>query len=154
MSPQVFWHAPDGRPEIIDLARIDADGEPRGLHSGESLPQLRRRYEGARLSASAQYRQAQEDAYRSAPQPCSEQAFLEALECLPPLDWKSRNGIESFKMSEFYCDGITTIYARDRVAGHCWTFRDVHTLSPEQIAVRIQEARQLLGVHGCDSASR
>lgn len=44
--------------------------------------------------------------------PITQQEFKDALECLPPVDWKRFSRHESFKLSERYSGNITTIYVR------------------------------------------
>jgi hypothetical protein len=42
----------------------------------------------------------------------SEEQYLYALNCLPPLNWCHHNGVEIFNMSEFQFGRVTTQYAK------------------------------------------
>jgi hypothetical protein len=48
--------------------------------------------------------------------PIDEATFTDALECLPPSDWRTVRGVESFKMMECLHDNLTHIYAHQRTA--------------------------------------
>ena len=41
----------------------------------------------------------------------TEEAYHEALECLPPQNWRSADGVSIFQMSEYYISNITSHYA-------------------------------------------
>ena len=41
----------------------------------------------------------------------TEEIWGEALNCLPPEKWKTVNGVNIFRMCEYYTDNLTTHYA-------------------------------------------
>lgn len=41
-----------------------------------------------------------------------EEAYFEALEVLPPMNWHKKDGVERFLMSEFYSGNYTNQYAQ------------------------------------------
>ena len=70
------------------------------------------------------------------PQRITADAFFEALGALPPEDWQRRGHSESFKMSEYYTGQVTTIYSR--IGNNFYTFRDMASLTHEQIIAKTQ----------------
>jgi len=65
----------------------------------------------------------------------SEEDFTYALEVLPPSDWKSWLGVESFKMIERTCGSITQIFAR--CGDRYFTLADRYSLPASEIADRV-----------------
>lgn len=61
---------------------------------------------------------AEEAAYIKPWTEISEDAWTDALEVLPPQKWKTVDGVELFRMSEYTTGNITTHYAR--IAGRCF----------------------------------
>ena len=47
----------------------------------------------------------------------SKQEWWDALECLPPLKWHDRGGMEVFFMSEFYTGNYTSMYVKVVIGG-------------------------------------
>ena len=101
-----------GSGRIIDLARADG----RGVYSGETLAEIRKRYPGARLmdfeDASHAARCDNRVRLCTGPREIPESKFHEMLGCLPPVDWRSDGDTESFKMSERTIDTLTGIFCR------------------------------------------
>jgi hypothetical protein len=50
----------------------------------------------------------------------TEDEWEDALECLPPLKWKSVINIEFFGMSEAYTGNIRMFYAKNKVTSNCY----------------------------------
>ena len=75
----------------------------------------------------------------TSPAPCDAERFDYALNCLPPLRWGTWCGVESFRMSEFVSDDITTFFARTP-DGRCWTFNDKFKISGDAVALKVLEA--------------
>lgn len=107
---QPVFYSP-GRPCIIDHA-IEVDGLTVSFYERETLEQMRARYpdvvmiewdEAAKLIYERNIRPVE---------PATEAQYNEALCCLPPNQWITRPGEESFKMSEHYSGAVTSIYAR------------------------------------------
>ncbi|EJE4644401.1 hypothetical protein BKG02_004754 [Vibrio parahaemolyticus] len=129
---QYVFYVP-GKPTAIAYAH-DKDGEPvTGL--GESLESLAKRYPGVTIGSESEFLEQAEKALRTDPVEVPAAAFHEALHMLPPLQWRCFDGEESFKCSEFYSGNVTYIYAN--VAGRYWKFRDVATLTHDEIIQRI-----------------
>lgn len=81
----------------------------------------------------------QEAYYTTDPVRITECAFNAALECLPPMRWGFHEGLESFRMTEFYSGRITSIYAR-QTDGTCWTFKGNAFMSTQELFLKIQKA--------------
>lgn len=127
-----------GKPGIIDAVHPETG---LGVWSGETLEQVQKRYPGAVKEDFDVATQANDDHWRQAPSRISSEKFHEALNVLPPEDWRHGTGdCESFKMSERTSGSITAIYAR--VGSEYWHLADSYTLTHEQILERIREATQ------------
>lgn len=126
-----------GMPTMIDVARTNDKGEAVTYFDGETLAQLRKRYPTAQLALIEQFIALKEAILRSAPEPTTQEAFIDALEVLPPLDWHRNRLGESFKMVERYSGRMTTIYAR--LGTSYWCFMDADTLTHDEIMARVQE---------------
>lgn len=83
----------------------------RGLYGGRTLEEIRQEHPRAEIGDAEAVFRAQEDACRSPVRETTEEAFMDALEVLPPVGWvMGRN--QSFKISERLFGSITSIYAR------------------------------------------
>jgi hypothetical protein len=122
-----------GTPTIIDTAVI-RDGIFTTAIKGETLDQVRIRYPEAEIGEWDVVYQAVENSCKTEPQEITEAQFIYALEVLPPVCWKTAKGVESFKMSERFYGNVTAIYAR--LGKRYFTFNDLITLSPDEIADR------------------
>lgn len=132
----VFWNHPAGQmPRVIDGVMIDDAGVQRGLYSGETLDELAQRYPEPKVTTIDHYMAVHNAALRTDPRETTEEAYFEALDCLPPLDWTRAKGVESFKMEERFSANMTTIYAKH--AGRYWSFMDCDDLSADEIADKI-----------------
>jgi hypothetical protein len=135
----VFLHLnPNRIPSIIDAVEVDGDGKHRGLYSGETIDELARRYSNPMVAEIGEFVAMQESALRTAPEPITREHYTEALECMPPHDWRHVRGVESFKMSERFNGRMTRIYAK-KGDGY-WMFMDRYDLSAEAIADKINGA--------------
>ena len=123
---------------IIDLAVPREDGVLVGQISRESIEQISERYPGAYLDTLSGAIERRNKAMTSAPKKITREQFIAALECLPPMGWTSRGYTESFKMSEFTCGNITSIYAR--IDERYYHMSDVFTLKHEEIIAMVDEA--------------
>lgn len=101
----------------------------------QTLEEMKVRYPDAVIMeeapAFALMDQAKYDRYHEAPTVITEDEFVRALECLPPMDWVQRSRSQSFKMSEFTCGDLTGIYAQ--VNEVFFRLCDRHTLTHDQI---------------------
>ena len=72
------------------------------------------------------------------PQEITQEQFLEALNCLPPLNWYLTASFECFHMSEFLVSHYTTTYARSKGKFFMWT--DTVHATPPQIKEKLFKA--------------
>ena len=119
------FHVP-GQRSIIDSVRPDG----RGLYSGETLEEIRKRYPDAVVAEwQTVYRDIEESA-RSAPIEITEHRWMYALEVLPPCRWTQGNGCSSFHVSELVVGNIGNIYVR--LGKRYFEFADRVTLTHDQ----------------------
>lgn len=139
----VFWHQPEeSAPRVIDSVLIDDNGVQRGRYSGETLEQISTRYPNALIGDIDAVIADQEQACRTQPTACTEEDFFDALDMLPPEDWVTVNGVESFKMMERLSGRMTGIFAR--LGKTYWQFTDRCDLSAESIAEKIKRSAAML----------
>lgn len=129
------WYVP-GETHIVDLIHPD-DGLT--LHYYEDAEALRGRYPAAKrmscddawtaIDTAAQVR------YRKDVSEVSEERFMDALNVLPPVGWTTRNGVESFRISERLWGNITDIFAQ--CGTRYFTLTDDIRLPAEVIAARV-----------------
>ena len=124
-------------PEAIDI--VDAE-TGKGVQSKQSLEEIRLRYPNAVLMEVHAFHTLRENLAKTEPVKISEEEYVDALECLPPLNFINRGATESFKMSERYTGRITSVYAR--LGTTYWTFRDIDTMSHQEILDRIAAAEE------------
>lgn len=129
-------------PQLIDRVAVRSDGIHIGLYGGKTQSEITQQHQSVLVCTSAEYRQLEDSSYVTQPQQISEEAYTSALECLPPMKWGRWMGVESFRMSEFYCGNITSIYAR--LGDTFWTFRDNAFMSGEAIAAKVATANKHL----------
>lgn len=127
---------PGKAPHQLDAVLDYGDGVQRGWFSDLTREELAERYQcEVGVMDVGELVRLTDDAYRTAPVEISESQWLEALECLPPMRWERKLGVESFRCSEFYSGSITAIYA---CAGNrYWMFRDNAHMATEEISRRI-----------------
>lgn len=105
---------------------VDAINPQTGLGrwSGMSQKELEAKYGAIRVRPLDQAAKEMDDANVTEPIPVTEQQFMDALECLPPLAWNSDKeaDTESFQMSEYFSGSITGMYVR--IGSTYWCFRD------------------------------
>ncbi len=140
----VFWHTPENAvvPQCIDAVVVDDKGILRGGYSGETLEELSLRYRDPKICSMTEYSKMHENALRSDPVSCTEDEFIQALECLPPTGWKITGNVESFKMSERFSGSMTRIYVRS--GSKYWSFMDRIDLSHDEIIMRVVKTRHML----------
>ena len=73
--------------------------------------------------------------YRTDVSEISEERFNDALNVLPPVGWTTRQGVESFRISERIWGSITDIYAR--LGDRYFVLSDDIRLSPGIVADRV-----------------
>lgn len=136
----VFWYWQGAMPVAHDTVAIDEGGNMRGRYSGETLEQLRINRADMQTCEFDEFVKIKETAIRTAPMPCTEEQFFDALGCMPPLDHEFVDGIESFKLAERFSGRMTNIYARTESG--CWSFMDRDDLNADSIADLINAAGQ------------
>lgn len=112
---QLYFYTPateDKGPRVIDAVVVRADGTRIGLYSQETQEQLAAKYPGIDLETHSGFEKQLLDYHRLPVTEIDEQAFISALELLPPEDWQHDAIGESFKMCEHLSGPVTNIYAR------------------------------------------
>lgn len=125
-------------PSLIDVARVNDQGETVTYFHGETLAALRERYPTAELIGIEEFDRIKEAALRTEPEPTTEEAFWEMLEVLPPLGWRRTTEGESFKMVERFSGRMTNIYAR--IGTTYWTFMDRDDMPHDEIMAKVKQA--------------
>lgn len=134
---QVFYTPATAQrvPVIIDTAENGL-----GRFSGETLEQIQVRYPGALLGDLETVVAEKEAMLRTEPTQITEAQFMDALECLPPLDYQQRGAGCSFKCEERLSGRMTSIYASVGNPSTYWTFVDLDTTPHAEIMARVAKA--------------
>jgi hypothetical protein len=128
---------------IIDHAVFSETAQAYTTHAGQTLEAMQERYPGLKVGDFDDIMRARESFYRElGVYEIDEETFMDALECLPPLDWVRKGYIESFKLSELITGNIAWIYCR--VGSRFFRFYDEVSLSPEGIARRLDKGIQAI----------
>lgn len=121
----------------VDLV-MSKEGRYVGAYSGMTQEELRAEYPGIVVqsleSAVAECR----ESCKTGVKEIDEERFHDALECLPPLNWRRRADGESFMLCERKYEDITSIYVR--VGNRFFTFDDADSLKHEDIIARVRQA--------------
>lgn len=133
----VFAYSEFGIPRLFDVAKPDEAGILRGYYGGKTLDEVQAEHPDATLMSMDALTTAQENALRTEPVQITEEEYMDALEVLPPLDWVIHGRTQSFKFVERFSGAVTSIFAKKN--GAHWTFRDVDTLTHEEIMARVDE---------------
>lgn len=107
-----------GTPSVIDFVL------PSGLgaYSGQTLEQLQERYPGTVLTTVSEHQESFESrCIAQAPALLPDGEFSSALGCMPPQNWTSGQGAESFEFMEHYSGRITSAFIRYR-SGKAYSF--------------------------------
>lgn len=115
---------------IWDYAVLSG-GEWRSKFGGKTLAQMREDMPDIELMPTEEAQKREKDRYRQPWQEITEARYIDQLEVLPPMHWRTLSGCESFKSSEMYTADVTSIFARFR--GRFFECRDFVTLTPQQI---------------------
>jgi hypothetical protein len=76
--------------------------------------------------------------YPPVPVPIARDEYDETLGCMPPVNWKRRNGIESFQLCELAYDDITLTCVWDYGRDKGWKFYGAVNMSQPDIADRVR----------------
>lgn len=112
---------------IIDI--IHGDGL--GTWGKKTLEETREDYPDAVIMDLDDAIEASDARYITKPICITREAFDDALNVLPPVDWQNTSGMETFKMSEQLSGNITGIYCRIGKEHYC--LNDQMTMSREDI---------------------
>ncbi|MEX4004183.1 hypothetical protein AB4Y38_35465 [Paraburkholderia sp. EG285A] len=126
-----------GTAHAIDYAREMPDGRIISYWQGRTLEEIAEDQPGAILCDEAEFLRQQSAALKQPPQAITEREYYEALEVMPPLNWRGAAGFESFMFCEFYSGNVTYIYVRNRASGKHWKLRDDAGLSHDDIVRRV-----------------
>ena len=140
--PQVFYveEVPSKRLTCIDFAVDNGHGTLVSQINRKTQAELsEERCCEVRLTDQDTFIGLQEAYYTTEPVRITECDFNTALECLPPMRWGFHEGLESFRMTEFYSGRITSIYAR-QPDGTCWSFKGNAFMSAQELFLKIQKA--------------
>jgi hypothetical protein len=117
--------------------RLYAEFEPNGDLVDMALDDLRSEYPDVRMVTWAEHDQLHREAWVTPWREVTEDEWHDMLEVLPPSDWHTVNGVESFKMIEHLSGDITSVYARYN--GGYWSRNETFTMLPAKIAKQIRE---------------
>lgn len=131
---QVFF-TPDHL-TIVDMAVQREDGVLVSHYMRETVEQMSIRHPGVYIETMENAIRLKEEVLKSAPVEITEEDFMEALECLPPLNWVGENGAASFKMMEFYSGRITGVYVR--LAERYFVFNDVFSITHDEAVAKVK----------------
>ena len=127
-------------PQIIDTAR-PYRGSYIGQYSGRTLEEFRVNYPTAKIGDLDTVVQEKECLLISAPVEITEDAFIEALEVLPPEDYQTGRSAVTFKMCEHLSGRITAVYAH--VGSRYFTFNDVCSIEHAQIVDKVKRSLEI-----------
>lgn len=71
------------------------------------------------------------------PERVTEDDFYDALECLPPMNWRGRGYTESFMIPEAYMDDIHSCYVR--IGEGYYTLRTTASTSHDELVKQVRE---------------
>lgn len=113
-----------GSLEIIDVLTKDAAGAMVGRFSRSPVDALLASKAGAVVARLDQVAAEIEASHITEPQAITADEWMEALEALPPIRWRTVLGVEIFQMSERYSGRVTGTYARIGRSHYRWRDRD------------------------------
>jgi hypothetical protein len=108
-TPLIIYFEDSGRPAVFDQINPDTGA---GHYGGKTLEEVKAIHPTAQLMGSEEYDRHHDIYWTTDPVEIDEEAYTDALECLPPVAWKMTKDADSFKMSETTSGSITGIYAR------------------------------------------
>lgn len=124
------------RARIIDTVMTRQDGVVVGTYSNKTKEELEATYGKEMLVGKADdISKMIEDGFCVEPEEISEEDWWSALEALPPQDWKTIDGVQSFKFMEYTYGEITSIYAK--TSKGCWAFKNRASMTAKEIADKI-----------------
>ncbi|EGD4232760.1 hypothetical protein H1Z99_005021 [Salmonella enterica subsp. enterica serovar Meleagridis] len=127
-TPMAFFQASQWR---IWSYAVESGGEWRSKFGGQTLAQMREDMPDMELIPTEEAVRRENEHNRIPWHEINEARYIAQLEQLPPMDWNTWAGCESFKSAELYAADVTSIFARFR--GRFFECRDLVTLTPQQI---------------------
>lgn len=112
-----------GDRHIIDTLTTNDAGELVGRISGETAAKIAERRPGAVVCDLGEFAARVEAMDVSEPEPITAEDWDEALNCLPPMRWRTVNGVELFQCIERWSGRVTATYAR--IGSRYWTWKDL-----------------------------
>lgn len=124
------------KPRVIDAVHRNELGEVVGLYSNQSQKCLEARYNrNLAIEKSSIVIKIIEDSHCTEPSHITLEEWEDALEALPPQDWKRVNGVEYFKFLEHQYGDVTNIYCK--TGKGCFVFKGRASMSGEDVAEKI-----------------
>lgn len=111
------------------------DGEWVSRYGSQTLEVLRRMYPDMALMSIPECYTLQNERFRQPWKEVTEARYLDQLEVLPPMDWRSSEDGASFKSCEMYGADVTSIFASKN--GRFFECRDVCTLTHQEIVAAV-----------------
>lgn len=133
----VFWFNPRA-PRAVDVVTRDDRGHLIGRYTRQTLEQLASQYPAPMMHTFDEFDEILSATMRTRPMEISRGEWLDALEILPPLNWRNLGAFECFVCSEAITGRMHRIYVR--VRDTYWTFIDDRDLSVQRVMDRIAEA--------------
>jgi hypothetical protein len=135
--PLIVYFEKDGRPAVFDEIN---PGTGCGRWGGKTLDEVKQQHPAAQLMGWKEYERHHNTHWTTDPVEIDKAAFWDALECLPPVDWKTTAEGEVFKMSERLSGSITAIYCRIEDRFFCFNadIRTTHAAALEKCRAHFQ----------------
>lgn len=127
---------------VIDVLRDNG----RTLINNETLDEVRLRYPDAQEMGLEDASRFLDDMAVSEPMEITREAYIEALEVLPPEDWERGQASESFLMCEYYRGCVTTVCVR--LGKRYFSYHDRASLNHAQ---RVEKVERWLAAQKIDS---
>jgi len=119
---------------IVDV--IGATGK--GEYSRKSFEELKIQYPDLQIHWRDTAMKVIEDQYVTDPVEITADDYTEALDCMPPTQWITRSGVESFRFTERIYGCVTTIYAR--AGDRYFKFDDRLLIMHDEVVAKVKKA--------------
>lgn len=127
------------KPRLIDSVRRIESGEILGFYSNQDQQSLEKEYKREiRIEKWSIVSNLIEEAFCTEPSCITLEQWDDALDTLPPQDWNTVNGVESFKFMEHYWGDVTNIYARTS-GKQCFVFKGRASMTAKDVANKIRK---------------
>ena len=135
--PFVVYFEKGGKPAVFDEINPDTG---RGRWGGKTLDEVKQQHPDAQLMGWEEYDRHHNTYWTTDPIEIEEDAYTDALECLPPVAWQMTPQGDSFKMSERLSGSITAIYCRIESRFFCFNadIRTTHAAALEKCRAHFQ----------------